>query len=506
MRLKDLENYGSITIQCHDNPDADALASGFALYTYFSSKGIDTKFVYTGPNIIKKANLRLMIEELSIPITYWKPLASGRMRVEGLLIMVDCQYGAGNVTSIDAKQVVMIDHHQEDGKEVVEGRIQATLGSCSTLVWLMLLEEGFKIEDLKLGTALYYGLYMDTSQFSEIFNPLDKDMRDALIFDKSLITRLRNSNLTLKELEIAGIAMIRYSFNDDYRFAVIKSKPCDPNILGLISDFLLQVDEIDTCVVYNQLNDGYKFSVRSCIKEVNANELAVYLSEGIGSGGGHLEKAGGFISLKMYEEKYPTLHSEAYFNSKMTEYFDSYEVIYAKGYVGETSHMQKYQKNKVAEGFVKVDELLLEGSLATVRTQSGDINITVEKDDFLVIDARGAVAYFKKEEFARDYVTTMEKYEQVDRLIKTGYAPTLKSQLDGASYTLAECAKVCFPIKEVKVFARPLEKAVKVFTLRDSNHYMLGRIGDYLAISLDNPQDVITVEKDFFKQSYTQLV
>lgn len=84
--------------------------------------------------------------------------------------------------------------------------------------------------------------------------------------------------------------MIRYSFNEDYNFAVIKAQPCDPNILGLISDFLLQVDVITSCLVFNENADGYKFSVRSCIREVNASELASYLCEGIGSGGGHYEK------------------------------------------------------------------------------------------------------------------------------------------------------------------------------------------------------------------------
>jgi len=38
-RLSDLEEYNPITIQCHDNPDADALASGFGLYLYFTEKG-----------------------------------------------------------------------------------------------------------------------------------------------------------------------------------------------------------------------------------------------------------------------------------------------------------------------------------------------------------------------------------------------------------------------------------------------------------------------------------
>ena len=35
MRLKDLLRFKNIVIQCHDNPDADALASGYALKWFF---------------------------------------------------------------------------------------------------------------------------------------------------------------------------------------------------------------------------------------------------------------------------------------------------------------------------------------------------------------------------------------------------------------------------------------------------------------------------------------
>ena len=68
MRLKDLEGYNPITIQCHNNPDADAIGSGYGLYCYFKDLGKDVRLVYSGPNQITKSNLRLMIEKLNIPI------------------------------------------------------------------------------------------------------------------------------------------------------------------------------------------------------------------------------------------------------------------------------------------------------------------------------------------------------------------------------------------------------------------------------------------------------
>ena len=35
MMLDELLGYDRVTIQCHDNPDADAIASGFGLYCFF---------------------------------------------------------------------------------------------------------------------------------------------------------------------------------------------------------------------------------------------------------------------------------------------------------------------------------------------------------------------------------------------------------------------------------------------------------------------------------------
>ena len=393
MKLSDLAAYNPITVQCHDNPDADALASGYALYTYFKESGKDVRFLYAGRNAVQKPNLSLMLRHLEIPVEYVDRVEDllrdmPENRLPGLLITVDCQYGAGNVMKIPAEHVAVIDHHQIEMKNVEMSEINPELGSCSTLVWDMLRKEQYEIQDMKLGTALYYGLYSDTNQFAEIYNPLDMDMRDALPCEKSLIKLFRNSNLSLHELEIAGVALIRHIYNDDYHYAIIKSQPCDPNILGLISDFLLQVAEVHTCVVYNEWEEGYKFSVRSCIREVQANELAAFLAEGIGSGGGHHEKAGGFISKMRYEEAYPTLHSEAFFSERLNDYFDNTQIIVAGEYEPDISEMQSYVKKRLPLGYVQATDVLPAGTPITIRTLEGDVDMTVEPDLVVMIGVK----------------------------------------------------------------------------------------------------------------------
>lgn len=499
MRLSDLMCYDPITIQCHDNPDADTIGSGYGLYCFFRSKGNAVRLIYSGHNKIHKANLCLMTEKLSIPIEYVPP--EEIIPLEGLLITVDCQYGAGNVTRMDADTVAVIDHHPLELSSTEQYRIQSGLGSCATLVWGMLLEENYPVNgDVNLGTALFYGLYTDTNQFSELFNPLDMDMREALIYNKQLMTQFRYSNLSLKELEIAGIAMIRYNYNSDYRFAVIKAKPCDPNILGIISDFLIQVDEVDCGVVYNEANDGFKVSVRSCIKEVNAKELAVYLTEGIGSGGGHYEKAGGFISMRMYEEKYPIVHSEAYFNNRMTEYFESFSCIVASETEMDPADMKCYRRIQEPMCYICATDLVEAGAHISIRTQAGNEDMCVESDLYFSIERDGTLHILMPERFRRFFQATQSQVD-ADYWENMEYIPIVKSWADGNSYLMSEYGKVAMPKEEFQIYAKKLEHAVKVFPEWDEERYMLGRQGDYLAASTDDLHNIfVEPGKNFLKK------
>ncbi len=504
MKLSDLLRFNPITIQCHDNPDADALAAAFGLYKYFESKGKIVRMVYSGRFEIQKANLSLMKNKLELPIEYILP--ENKEKMEGLLITVDCQYGAGNVTRLEADYVAIIDHHQIEITNQPLSRIEPRLGSCATLVWSMLKEENYPLEeDMMLSTALYYGLYTDTNQLSELFHPLDLDMRDSLEYNKSLISQFRNSNLSLKELEIAGIAMIRYSYNDGHRFAVIKSKPCDPNILGLISDFLLQVDEIDVCLVYNETHDGYKLSVRSCIKEVNANELAAYLTNGIGNGGGHLEKAGGFISKKLYERVHGATHSEAYFNTAMAAYFEEYPVVYAKEYQYDSRGASLYVHKKKNYGYVRVKDLPGIGRWSVIRTMEGELDIETADDLYLVLDAQGRVEFKTHKQMNAYYQCLEESFAVEGNMAEKAYRPLMKGKNVENTYQLVDYARVCVPKKEKQIYVKKLQAGIKIFPVWDEERYQLGMPGDYLAAYKDDTSHIFIIPEELLNENYERV-
>ncbi len=510
MRLSELLIYNSIVVQCHDNPDADALASGYGVYTYLKEQGKDVRFVYGGRFRIQKSNLALMISELKIPIEYVDSLEK-----PALLVTVDCQYGEGNVTRFEADTVAVIDHHQVSGALPTLSEVRSNLGACATVVRELLRLEGIDINDNKgLATALYYGLLTDTNNFTEISHPLDRDLRDDAAFDRSMIVHFRNANLSLRELEIAGAALMNYRYHEDYRYAVAMAEPCDPNILGMISDLMLEVDTVDTCLVYSVQPFGVKISVRSCVKEVKASELAAFITEGIGSGGGHLEKAGGFIQMELLEKAFLDFCREQgkpsgqkvsegiedFLLQRMDSYFSNIQIIYARDYSIDISGMAAYKKRKIPLGFVEADRIFPTGAKVCIRTLEGDLDVQIRRDLYIMIGIQGEV-------YPNDRVKFERSYDRLDIPYSfTGeYAPVVKDVLEGKNVSLVPYAKTCVPSGEVHIYAARLEHRVKVFTAWDEEKYMLGKEGDYLAVRMDDLHDIYIIEKSIFQRTYEEI-
>jgi len=497
MRLSELEKYEKIVIQAHDNPDPDAIASSYGLYLYFKSKDKDVKIVYSGRNLITKANVLLMIKECNVPIEY---IEENTDLGDVLLITADCQYNEGNVSKLFASHIAIIDHHNGVGEGDYR-EVHPYLGSCATLVWSLLLKEGFDVDDdILLSTALYYGLMTDTSNFLEISHPLDRDMMDSLIISKAKIKLFSNSNLSLNELEIAGQALIHYDYDVEDKYLVIFSKPCDPNILGLINDIALQVDKVYVSVVYNELNMGYKLSVRSCVKEVKANELASFLTEDIGSGGGHTEKAGGYVDRVLFEKQYQGTDMDEYLRDRLKKYFKNCDIIYAEDYQINTEGMKKYVKKKIKRGFVDPSTILPQNTPITIRTLEGDVDIDVTEDFYILIGLKGEIYPIEKEKFQNKYQVVDGSFE-----FEAEYDPIIHVRNEGRTINILSAAKACVNLDTSEIYARELTKMVKIFTKWDHEKYYLGKPGDFIACLTEDTKDVYVIERDIFFKTYEEV-
>jgi nanoRNase/pAp phosphatase (c-di-AMP/oligoRNAs hydrolase) len=298
--LKKLLNYKHIYIQCHDNPDADAIGSAFGMYRYFQMHGVDASIIYGGKQEIEKYATKLLVKECGIPIIHTHAIEK-----DALLLLVDCQYGATNVEKFPASHIAMIDHHVRTTEENDNCFIKENYQCCCTIVYELLKEEGYCVrEDEALSVALLYGLYTDTACFADLFGQEDMDMRRELYADYTLFDRLTKSNMSVEELLVATDAMYHHYLDTKYRFAIVSALECEQTILGVIGDFIIQVDAVNLSFAYSEADAGYRISLRSCDEKYPANEIAAYVCDGIGGGGGHKKKAGGQIVREKMIEKY----------------------------------------------------------------------------------------------------------------------------------------------------------------------------------------------------------
>ncbi|SFH78417.1 nanoRNase/pAp phosphatase, hydrolyzes c-di-AMP and oligoRNAs [Pseudobutyrivibrio sp. OR37] len=511
MKLSQLLEFDNIIVQCHNNPDADALASGYAVLRYLKSFGKNAKFVYGGNFEVAKSNLKLMIGDLGIDVYHVRTqeeLASLLGLSEGalpeLLVTVDGQYSEGNIQHFEAKEVAIIDHHQVEGPLPVLSEVRSYQASCATVVWDMLRAEGLDVNhDIKLATALYYGLLTDSNNFSELHHPVDMDMRDELKISSSIITKFKNSNISQEELRIAGIALLGSEYYRDNHYAIVKTDPCDPNVLGIISDMLLEVEDVECCLVYSIHESGIKISVRSCVKEVKADELAQFICEGVGNGGGHLIKAGGSIQRKLLEIQeldYNPPCIQQFFRSRMQDYFYNNDIIYAGDYNVDITGMKRYVRKSLKAGYVVATDVLPVGTKAVIRTIQGDVKIHVQEDTIIVIGIRGEVSAISRSLFDKYFKVDSSEY-----VYPGDYIPTIRRDIDGRTIEILPFAHSCVTSGNSMMFAKELNNRTKVFTKHDPEHYLLGKPGDYIGVLEGDTSEILIFERELFEKIFDMV-
>lgn len=166
--------------------------------------------------------MRYMVENCEIPLRH----AAGPLQTE-LLLVVDGQYGQGNVERFQAAKVAVIDHHIPVTPESPKSLIKSEYQSCSTIVWELLTEEGYPVkQDERMCVALLYGLYVDTSSFCELYREKDMQMRMALSGRHPHFEKLINSCMTVAELD----RQRRYTqplFSVEKRCAIVPAMDCE---------------------------------------------------------------------------------------------------------------------------------------------------------------------------------------------------------------------------------------------------------------------------------------
>lgn len=298
-----LIQFPEVYIQGHDFPDTDSLASSFAIKEICDFVGVKSTIIYSGFPI-DKPNLNSMIKELGINAKYVRK--DFTLPEQALLVVVDAQHGAKNITSFKSDNIIIFDHHDFekdwDESKYLYSDMQPKLGSCSTLIYQYLKEMNMTPSE-QLANALLLGLYIDTNNLSVRTTELDREMSNEMSYLSSpnLISRILRTNYTLTDLNGLTEALSRkfiigksiVSFIGDY----------DNNLVGQLSDFLCEIEGTENVILVSEKSNVFRISVRS-YGSSPANEIIAALVRHLGDGGGNNVKSAGVIEKAKFAEKF----------------------------------------------------------------------------------------------------------------------------------------------------------------------------------------------------------
>lgn len=281
-----------VYIQTHNFPDPDAIASAFGLQRLLAAWDIPAVLCYDGK--LDKLSASRMLEAFRIEMRAYEDLRP-QLRPDDYILCVDAQKHSGNITDFVGEEVACIDHHPIFVAMEYRYCDIRPVGACATIIARYYQEMG-REPDRDTATALLYGLKIDTLQFTRGVTEEDTAMFHFLFpfSDQAALSRMERNNLEFSDLKAYGAAIEGIELYGTLGLSSIPF-PCPDALIAIISNFILALQEVEVAVVYARRPDGFKFSVRSEDPAVHAGVLTHEALEGLGTGGGHREMAGGLI-------------------------------------------------------------------------------------------------------------------------------------------------------------------------------------------------------------------
>jgi nanoRNase/pAp phosphatase (c-di-AMP/oligoRNAs hydrolase) len=294
--LAALSPFARVVVVSHVNPDPDALASMLGIEALLSHCQPGKPVVLTVDGMIARAENRLMVESIPIPL---EPVEAVPIGPGTAVVMVDTQPYTGRRASEDARPHVVIDHHETGGvlNGVLFRDIRAHTGATSTMVTGYLLEQDVPVSP-HLATALLYGIESESMGYPREAGPLDDG---ALVWlfpraDKDLLALIRNPKLPQSHF-----ATFQHALANAFLYQDVIVSWCgvvtQPDIIAELADFFIRFDQVNWALTIGRFENLLKLSVRVGHLGGHSGEVLRDVIYGLGTAGGHDKRAGGAIPL-----------------------------------------------------------------------------------------------------------------------------------------------------------------------------------------------------------------
>jgi nanoRNase/pAp phosphatase (c-di-AMP/oligoRNAs hydrolase) len=294
--LQLMEHFQRVTIVAHDNPDPDAISTGWGLHTLIAERlGCPVSLVAGGA--IVRAENRHMVDLLSPPIELVDEIPTGE---DTAVVLVDCGLGTSNhlVTRQAVRPVAVIDHHEIHGgaPEIPFLDLRPELAASATIAAQYLREQHVEPGD-KLASAMLYAIRTETRGHETHHTALDREVVLWLTqrADPTLLAEIESAPLTRQYFRDLALALQSTIVFDDVAFCLLPRAE-GAEIVGELADMLVRCHSLHRVLAAAVVDGSLLLSVRTEHSEDNAAQLVQTVLRDLGSGGGHTHRAGGKIA------------------------------------------------------------------------------------------------------------------------------------------------------------------------------------------------------------------
>ena len=292
-----IDGYDSALVVMHDNPDPDAIASGWGLEVLLSERlRIPVRVV--GGGAIVRAENRHMVDLLNPSIELVDEIEVDDTTAA---ILVDCGAEATNhlLTRHRIRPVAMIDHHHSGGgsHELAFTDLRPDVAASATIVASYLRQQGIEPQE-KLATAMLYAIRTETCGHETHYSRLDRSILPWLtsMGEPALLAEIENAPLTREYFGDLLLALQSTFLHDGVAFCFLP-RASGAEIVGEVADMLARCEEIQRVLCAAVVGDDLVISARTGPGRGSAVKLLVESIDGMGGAGGHQHRAGGKICV-----------------------------------------------------------------------------------------------------------------------------------------------------------------------------------------------------------------
>ena len=304
----------SLLIVLHDNPDPDAIASGFALQ-YLCESLYDLKVTLAYGGLLTRAENRTMARLLNISLHKMNTI---RFNKFDRIAMVDTQPGRGNNSLPDNVFChVVFDHHPlQTSTRAGLVVYNKTIGATATLLHELILASELPVR-VDLATAITYAIRTETQELNR--EASDRDVRAYLsVYPISSLKKL--GRITYPKLRPDYYKGLSDALQNAkiYRYIIIAHLDFveTPEIIAEIADILLRLQRISWVLVTGFYKKSLYLSLRTSQTKIQAHRIIEKIVDNKKFAGGHVTFAGGRIDLNSLSRE----HKQAVLDKTFTRF------------------------------------------------------------------------------------------------------------------------------------------------------------------------------------------